>query len=125
MKYSELILSCIECHRAFNPSIEGPDSHADKFLAKQSKDTHERMFIKQIFYGLLRYTEFLKVFTDNLFNMNKHSTERKDEVLYHIFTYVTIFRLDELPLEDYKSLVYVRSYINDLVTRYGQDERIL
>ncbi len=65
------------------------------------------MFIKQVLYGVLRYTDFLKVFTDNLFQMNKSSTERKDEVLYQIFTYITVFRLHELPLEDYKQLVYV------------------
>jgi hypothetical protein len=65
------------------------------------------MFIKQILYGVLRYSEFLKVFTENLFQMNKASTERKDEVLYQIFTYVTVFRLNELPIDDYKSLVYV------------------
>lgn len=68
------------------------------------------MFIKQILYGVLRYIDFLKVFSDNLFHMNKSSTERKDEVLYQIFAYVTIFRLDELPIEDYKYLVNV-SYI--------------
>jgi hypothetical protein len=39
--------------------------------------------------------------------MNKSSTERKDETLYHIMLYVTIFRLNELPMDDYKSLVYV------------------
>jgi hypothetical protein len=68
------------------------------------------MFIKQVFYGLLRYNDFLKVFTTNLFNLNKSCTDRKDEILYNIFTYITIFRLDELPFDDYKSLVYVSSY---------------
>jgi hypothetical protein len=65
------------------------------------------MFIKQILFGVLRYSEFLKIFTENLFHINKSSTERKDEVLFQIFTYITIFRLNELPLEDYKQLVNV------------------
>ena len=65
------------------------------------------MFIKQILYGVLRYYDFLKIFTENLFNLNKSSTERKDETLFHIFAYITVFRLDELPIDDYKSLVYV------------------
>jgi hypothetical protein len=107
MKYSELITACIECMRGYNANLEGPDSHADNFLKKKTRDSNERMFIKQVFYGLLRYNEFLKVFTNNLFNMNRSSTERKDEVLYNIFTYITMFRLDELPFDDYKSLVYV------------------
>lgn len=69
------------------------------------------MFIKQIFYGTLRYAEFLKIFTEKLFNMNKASTERKDETLFTIFAYITIFRLDELPIEDYKHLTYVKKFI--------------
>jgi hypothetical protein len=36
MKYSELIQHCIECTKQYNPDIEGPDSHADKFLNKVS-----------------------------------------------------------------------------------------
>lgn len=65
------------------------------------------MFIKQVFYGVLRYADFLKVFTDNLFHYNKSSTERKDETLYQIFAYLSIFRLDELPSDDYKLLINV------------------
>jgi hypothetical protein len=34
MKYSELIQQCIECHQLFNPNVEGPDSHAEKYLTK-------------------------------------------------------------------------------------------
>jgi len=67
------------------------------------------MFIKQVFYGVMRYLDFLKVFTENLFAFNKATTDRKDETLYQIFTYLTIFRLDELPMDDYKHFVYVRS----------------
>lgn len=66
------------------------------------------MFIKQVFYGVMRYLEFLKVFTENLFLLNKATTERKDEVLYQIFAYLTIFRLEELPMDDYKNFVCVR-----------------
>jgi hypothetical protein len=66
------------------------------------------MFIKQVFYGVMRYADFLKVFSDKLFLFNKATTERKDEFLYQIFAYLIIFRLDELPMEDFKSIVNVR-----------------
>jgi hypothetical protein len=68
------------------------------------------MFIKQVFYGVLRYADFLKIFTESLFLAKPSSTERKDETLFNIFIYLTIFRLNELPLDDFKSLVIV-SYI--------------
>ena len=69
------------------------------------------MFIKQVFYGHLQYIDFLKVFTNKLFEMNISSTERKDEVLYQIFLYLTLFRLDELPLEEYRQLVLSQDYV--------------
>jgi hypothetical protein len=65
------------------------------------------MFIKQVFYGVLRYKDFLVIFTNSLFNAKPASTERKDETLFDIFLYLTIFRLDELPVEDYRNLVIV------------------
>ena len=65
------------------------------------------MFIKQVFYGVLRYFDFLKVFTDSLFSTKPGKTERKDATLYQIITYLTTFRLTELPLDDYKALVLV------------------
>ncbi len=65
------------------------------------------MFIKEVFYGVMRYSEFLKIFTNKLFYLNKSSTERKDEQLYQIFAYLSIFRLEELPIEDFRNIVYV------------------
>ena len=51
--------------------------------------------------------EYLKIFTESLFVSKPSSTERKDETLFDIFIYLTIFRLNELPLDDFKSLVIV------------------
>ena len=52
----------------------------------------------------------LKSITDTLFQSRPSSTERKDEILFQIFIYMTLFRLHELSLDDFKSLVLV-SYI--------------
>ena len=65
------------------------------------------MFIKQVFYGVLRYKDFLKEFTEFLFVSKPSSTERKDDTLFQIIIYLTIFRLDELPLDDYKAIILV------------------
>ena len=69
------------------------------------------MFIRQVFYGCLRYKDFLKNFTEVFFQLRKGSTSRKDELLYSIFAYLTIFRLNELSFDDYKLLVLVRKKI--------------
>lgn len=72
------------------------------------------MFIKQVFYGILQYKDFLKILTEKLFTSKPASTERKDEALFFIIGYLTIFRLDELPLDDFKQLIIVSySFINN------------
>ena len=58
--------------------------------------------------------DFLKAFTEFLFTSKPSSTERKDEVLYQIILYLTIFRINELPLDDYKAIVLV-SYIYEFI----------
>ena len=65
------------------------------------------MFIKQVFFGVLRYKMFLKTFTDELFSLKPSSKNNNDEILYWIIIYITVFRLDEIPLEDYKSIILV------------------
>ena len=68
------------------------------------------MFIKQIFFGVLRYKNFLKIFTDELLLSKSSNIDYHDEKLLYIIIYITIFRFDELSLEDYKSIIMV-SYI--------------
>lgn len=65
------------------------------------------MFIKQVFFGVLRYIDFLKVFTTNLTLQKPLEVQKKDHHLFHVFAYLTIFRLNELPIGDYKALVLV------------------
>ena len=77
------------------------------------------MFIKQIFFGILRYKNFLKIFIDELFLSKSSSSDYHDEKLYYIILYITIFRFDELSLEDYKSLIIV-SYILYIINKVAK-----
>ena len=121
MHLDDLIQSCIDALKKFNPIIEGPDSFIMNFMRKVrikilqklqkkqlTKDLNERMFIKQIFYGVLEKRDFLKVTTEALFKAKPGSTERKDELLFSIFIYMAVFRMDELSLDDFKSLALVK-----------------
>ena len=73
------------------------------------------MFIKQVYFGVLRYRDFLKEFTDYLFISKPSSTERKDDILYQIILYLTIFRINELPIDDYKSIILVSYIIYNII----------
>ena len=65
------------------------------------------MFISQVYFGVLRYKDFLKEFTELLFTSKPASTERKDDLLFQIILYLTIFRIKELPDDDYKAIILV------------------
>ena len=104
MKFSELIDQCIECVKSFNAVINTIDSHADNFL-KHIKDPYEKVFIKQIFYGCIRYQDFLAVFTKMFYKMNTVGVNRNDVTMYQVFAYLSFFRLEELAIEDYRKLI--------------------
>lgn len=104
MKFGELVEHTIECIKTFNPVYKTIDSHSDEFLAN-FKDPYEKVFIKQVFYGCIRYEEFLKIFCKVFFSMHSSTTNRNDTALYSIFAYLSFFRLDELQIADYRKLI--------------------
>lgn len=62
------------------------------------------MFIKQVFYGCIRYEEFLKIFIRVFYQLHP-SLNRNDMAMYSTFAYLALFRLDELQIADFKKLV--------------------
>lgn len=71
----------------------------------QFKDPYEKVFIKQVFYGCVRYEEFLKVFSRVFFEQHTANTNRNDATLYNIFAYLSFFRIEELQITDFRKLV--------------------
>jgi hypothetical protein len=104
MKFSELIDHCNECVKSFNSVYNTIDSHSDNFLAGL-KDPYEKVFVKQIFYGCIRYEEFLRTFVKIFIEKHPVGSNRNDTVIYMIFAYLSFFRLEELAIEDYRKLV--------------------
>lgn len=104
MKFSELVESAHNCIKSYNPVISTIDSHADNYLSTV-KDPYEKVFVKQLFYGCIRYQDFLKVFCKVFMEKNPVGSSRNDLVIYMIFAYVSFFRLEELAIEDFRKLV--------------------
>ncbi len=76
MKFVEIIDCAVECIKAYNPVCHTVDSHAADFL-QTVKDPYEKVFIKQVFYGCVRYNVFLKLFCKKFFaatNLNRGDT---------------------------------------------------
>ena len=110
MRFSELIDLCAQCVKQYNPIYSTIDSHADNFLASM-KDPYEKVFVKQVFYGCIRYEEFLKAFCRIFFERHPVGTNRNDLVLYMIFGYLSFFRLEELAIEDYRKLILAQDSV--------------
>ncbi|CAD8115410.1 unnamed protein product [Paramecium sonneborni] len=107
MRYQQLITHVIELIKSYNPIILTPDSHCEQYIQENCKklfDT-EIMFLKQVFSGVQRYEEFLKILTKTMFTLLSSTTNRNDATLYHIFSYLILFRLDELPYNEFKKMV--------------------
>ena len=69
MKYGDLIDTAIAMIKAYNPIVMTLDSHADEYLEKL-KNMYEKVFLKQVFYGCIRYEEFFKAFCKAFFEQN-------------------------------------------------------
>lgn len=57
-----------------------------------------------MFYGCIRYEEFLKIFNRVFYQLNP-SLNRNDMTMYSCFAYLSFFRLDELQIQDFKKLI--------------------
>ena len=97
--YDDIIQKATGLISSFNPVVVTLDSHADKYLEKND-DKSEKVFLKQIFYGVNRYAEFNKVFTSGLFRLHPSQTNRNDANLYTIFLYLIVFRYEDLAKEE-------------------------
>ncbi|CAD8194680.1 unnamed protein product [Paramecium pentaurelia] len=107
MRYQQLITHVTELIKSYNPIILTPDSHCEQYIQENCKklfDT-EIMFLKQVFSGVQRYEEFLKILTKIMFTLLSSTTNRNDATLYQIFSYLILFRLDELPYNEFKKMV--------------------
>jgi hypothetical protein len=62
------------------------------------KDPYEKVFIKQVFYGCIRYEEFLKIFNKVFYSLYPSTLNRNDMTMYSIFAYLSFFRLEELQI---------------------------
>ncbi len=60
--YGDLIYKTIVCIKTFDPVTHSVDTHFEDYLQlKKLKNVNEQVFIKQIFYGVIRYEPLMKV----------------------------------------------------------------
>ena len=64
-----------------------------------------KIFIKQVFYGCVRYKDALKIFLSSFYYNNSGKTSRNDYTRYMVLGYLALFRLHELGFDRFRSFI--------------------
>ncbi|EQC37839.1 hypothetical protein SDRG_04862 [Saprolegnia diclina VS20] len=103
MKRKELLGACEALVKSYDPNIMTVDAHVDEALA--DVPDADRLFLHQVLYGCVRYKDVLKVFLANFYMDNSAKTSRNDYTKFMILAYLSIFRLGEIGIGAFKSIV--------------------
>ena len=107
MTPKELLKACESVMKSFNPQVTTVDSHSKEKLGIAEGPNAEpaKVFIKQVFYGCVRYKHALKTFLSSFYYNNSGKTSRNDYTRYMILGYLALFRLHELGFERFRSFI--------------------
>lgn len=99
-----IISKCVELIRSFNAVTHSIDTHVGDQLGDVSKPDapSENVFIQQVVYGWYKERDALQVFISNFYADNAASVLRIDSIMYTVFAYLAIYRLDELGFPRFK-----------------------
>lgn len=104
MSYDNLINLCKQVISTYDPVLDSSDTHFEKLFSGHP-DENESMFVQQVFYGCNRYKEFLKVLIKAIFKVNVTTTNSNDRLPFTIVSYLALFRLDELGIDNFKKII--------------------
>mmetsp|Transcript_5900 Transcript_5900/g.11252 ORF Transcript_5900/g.11252 Transcript_5900/m.11252 type:complete len:678 (-) Transcript_5900:239-2272(-) len=102
----QLCAICEDMYVSYNAAATTPDTHMDERLAAhQVPDEKDRLFLRQVFYGLIRYKKLLHVLIQAFYFQNSSVASRSDINTFTLFAFFTIIRLQDLGFGPYRRLV--------------------
>ena len=103
MDYLKLIDICINGLTSFNADTQAADTRLREILDKNPNlDDSEETFVVEVFSGCVRYHSLLFVTIENFYLDEGKKMLRKDSVLYRIFAYLAMLRLDDLGYQNFE-----------------------
>ena len=109
MACGTLIAHCIACSSSVS-SARGVtlSTHVDEYIAAHgalSADAVAATTVREIVYGVQRCRALLSVTVEGLYARHVSDIARSDRSLYEIFTWLTVFSLKELGLDEFRRFV--------------------
>ena len=97
MAPGDLIARATEMLASFDGDKVSPDAHAERCLDEwRVREASDATFIRQCFYGCVRYAKMLGAFTKTMYHARGGDILRSDRDLYTVYAYLLLLRLDEL-----------------------------
>ena len=90
------------------------------------REASDATFIRQCFYGCVRYAKMLGAFTKTMYHARGGDILRSDRDLYTVYAYLLLLRLDELGWDQFARLLGANSEQKMLpLMKFAFDERVL
>ncbi len=116
-------------------SVGGSLSGKQDARKMEDMSANDRVFVKQVLYGCVRYKKALKALLTSFYYNNGATTSRGDYTKYMVLSYLALYRLEELGMPGFSQIVYSQaaekmhvflSYLFDIPTieKWVKDEWI-
>ena len=127
MAPDDLIARATEMLASFDGDKVSPDAHAERCLDEwRVREDSDATFIRQCFYGCVRYAKMLGAFTKTMYHARGGDILRSDRDLYVVYAYLLLLRLDELGWDQFERLLGANSEQKMLpLMKFAFDERVL
>lgn len=105
-KHRQLLIHCANILDCYNAGTTGLEEHFDNYIYNNRiKDEDDVTFLQEVFSGCVRYGAVLKVVVDGFYVREGRHVLRSNQNLFHVLTYLALFRLDELGVAHYRKFI--------------------